>query len=694
MLQRLLYKVSDLMSPNLHGFMRGRSTADCFLKCLSNANVTCRAFIDLKGAFDRANKDVIMEELVMKGVTGKLLGWIQDYLYGRQGKVWFQGSYSAEGNFELGTPQGGVLSPMLFNVLMDRIARHPFPQGVEVIIYADDILLQSNSPGNLKSALQQLEVLCVQMGLVINTSKTKFQTNLRVCRSPSIHSTKLDRVHSYKYLGAQISFKNPARCVEYVRSLCLPRLAPLRILSNRGLGVGVTVLRMFYISVIRSLIDYAAPVLVQCSPTQLKPLELVQNEAIRIILGCPKTAKIEVMRAELVLPSVVSRIHEITCRTVCRLIANGNITLQNALLNLHANPNASVKPYLRRLYTLLSSFQVLAPTLAVSRISCYPIWNPHSISIDIEKLTQPKESWLPHVLQDHFLTKLSTYPHTFAVHVYCDGSVQGSKTGCGLFIRDYTSPTEYNDTKISKRLPDHLSSTRAELYAIFEALCVTVALGKPVYLFVDSQSALYELKSSSPVDCDIVNLCLELLRQFQRLNLQVHFTWVPSHVGIHFNELADRLARDATLEPSGSSGAEYTYSYVKNRIRSHMTNIVSTQLASSYLAGSPSSIYYFQVSDLCSYTYGKHSASYDLVVMRLRLGYKYYWEVSGSAPVSCVLCDRPGGHALFHYVMECPLVAHYRPQGEWTLPEMVSWLITEGVLSSILKEYPNFAPRF
>ena len=152
MLQRLLYKVGDLMSPNLHGFMKGRSTADCFLKCLSNNSVTCRAFIDLKGAFDRANKDVVMEELIMKGVKGKLLGWIQDYLYDRQGKVWFQGSYSSNGTFELGTPQGGVLSPMLFNVLMDKIARHPFPQGTEVIIYADDILLQSDNPRTLTLA--------------------------------------------------------------------------------------------------------------------------------------------------------------------------------------------------------------------------------------------------------------------------------------------------------------------------------------------------------------------------------------------------------------------------------------------------------------------------------------------------------------------------------------------------------------
>lgn len=39
---------------------------------------------------------------------------------------------------------------------------------------------------------------------------------------------------------------------------------------------------------------------------------------------------------------------EITCRIVCRLISNDNITIQNAPANFHANSNASVKSYLRR----------------------------------------------------------------------------------------------------------------------------------------------------------------------------------------------------------------------------------------------------------------------------------------------------------------------------------------------------------
>ncbi|XP_063849706.1 uncharacterized protein LOC135093957 [Scylla paramamosain] len=141
-LNRLVYKVGHVLSGNVHGFLKGHSTSHCFVECLINKDATCRAFVDLKGACDRANKDVIMEELILKGVRGRLLGWIRDYLYNRTAQVWFQGAVSSEEVFELGTLQGGVLSPMLCNVLMDKIAHCSFPQGTQVLIYADDILLQ------------------------------------------------------------------------------------------------------------------------------------------------------------------------------------------------------------------------------------------------------------------------------------------------------------------------------------------------------------------------------------------------------------------------------------------------------------------------------------------------------------------------------------------------------------------------
>ncbi|MPD02338.1 hypothetical protein E2C01_097915 [Portunus trituberculatus] len=98
------------------------------------------------------------------------------------------------------------------------------------------------------------------MGLVIIECKTKYQAKGKVSRPPTVNNVTIPRVHTHKYLGVQLSFRKSLQAVHYVQDLCLPRLASLRLLENRGLGVGIPVLRMFYISVIRSLIDYAAPI--------------------------------------------------------------------------------------------------------------------------------------------------------------------------------------------------------------------------------------------------------------------------------------------------------------------------------------------------------------------------------------------------------------------------------------------------
>ncbi|XP_068229369.1 uncharacterized protein [Palaemon carinicauda] len=124
----------------MFGFIKGRSTSDCVIKALSNPNVKYREFVNLKGAFNSANVDVILEELVNNGVKGALLRWIESYLTERRAKEWYQGYESEEMLMELGTPQGCILSPTLFNVLMDRIPRHSFPRGTEIIVYAVVIL--------------------------------------------------------------------------------------------------------------------------------------------------------------------------------------------------------------------------------------------------------------------------------------------------------------------------------------------------------------------------------------------------------------------------------------------------------------------------------------------------------------------------------------------------------------------------
>ena len=281
-----------------------------------------------------------------------------------------------------------------------------------------------------------------------------------------------------------------------------------------------------------------------------------------------------------------------------------------------------------------------------------------------------------------------------SVHVFCDGSVDGSKSACGLFIRDFVSPNQYTDTEVSRKLPAHLSSTRAELYGILEALHIVAPSLKDVFFFVDSQAALRGLLSPAAADCDLVTRCLRIISNIEGTGARVLFTWVSSHVGILFNEKAHSLAQLALQDDAVDPGPEYTMQYVKRSLKEFVNSSITNDLMQGCDEGSSSCLHYVRVSQGSDYTYGRHGTSQDIVAMRLRVGYKYYWEVSRSPAVSCSLCAAPGGHTLDHYVGDCPIIARFRPPDPLDLQQLICWLFNHNTLKPVLQEFPKFAPRW
>ncbi|RLD57052.1 MAG: hypothetical protein DRJ05_10320 [Bacteroidetes bacterium] len=88
------------------------------------------------------------------------------------------GKYTGGKSNTKGTPQGGVISPLLANIymnLLDRIVNGPtgyFSQrGIKMIRYADDFILMSKHIG--QEAIVMAHNYLDRMGLIINTDKSK-----------------------------------------------------------------------------------------------------------------------------------------------------------------------------------------------------------------------------------------------------------------------------------------------------------------------------------------------------------------------------------------------------------------------------------------------------------------------------------------------------------------------------------------
>lgn len=193
---------------------------------------------------------------------------------------------------------------------MNRIVQEKLGNGVRTIIYADDILLQGNDMQNMQIALNNFGNLTQKMGLVINEDKSKFQCRSIGSKELFVNDKRIERVRSYKYLGMYVGYTADSKEAEtnHIITQCKARLHPLRSLAWSGMGVGAPVLRAMYIATIRSIIDYASPVLSCLGNGRLDKIEKVQNQAMRIILNCPKNAMIDAMRNELKLNSLRNRV--------------------------------------------------------------------------------------------------------------------------------------------------------------------------------------------------------------------------------------------------------------------------------------------------------------------------------------------------------------------------------------------------
>ena len=84
------------------------------------------------------------------------------------------------------------------------------------------------------------------------------------------------------------------------------------------------------------------------------------------------------------------------------------------------------------------------------------------------------------------------------------------------------------------------------MYGILEALHIAATS-------LDIPTVLRSLISPATTDCDIVNKFLSVIGNFKEGGASVHFTWVPSHVGIPFNEKANNLAQLTFQDDGGPS---------------------------------------------------------------------------------------------------------------------------------------------
>lgn len=172
--QTLLNILQPIFDPGFHpssyGYRPGRS---CH-KAIAKATLFIRKYqlkwvvdMDLSKCFDTLDHGLIIEALRKRIADGSILQLVRMFLESgvMEGQEWQETA--------VGSPQGGVISPLIANIYLDAFDREMMKRGHRIVRYADDILILKRTRSAAENAMKQAsQYLEGPLKLTVNRDKT------------------------------------------------------------------------------------------------------------------------------------------------------------------------------------------------------------------------------------------------------------------------------------------------------------------------------------------------------------------------------------------------------------------------------------------------------------------------------------------------------------------------------------------
>jgi group II intron reverse transcriptase/maturase len=171
--QALLNRLEPIFEPIFDdasfGYRRGRSTKDALRKIWKEIQSGSEWIVDadLRDFFGSVNHEKLLTLVAQRVADGRVLRLIEAMLKA--------GSYGKGHLFptERGTPQGGVVSPMLSNILLTPFDREMRLRGYQLTRYADDWVITCTSAAEARAAVDAARRILKQLGVELHPQKTR-----------------------------------------------------------------------------------------------------------------------------------------------------------------------------------------------------------------------------------------------------------------------------------------------------------------------------------------------------------------------------------------------------------------------------------------------------------------------------------------------------------------------------------------
>lgn len=533
------------------GFRRHMSTITCVSYLINEIKAAKRGgqvvaliAIDLSNAFNAVKTDKLGEILSELRVPNEVQIWIESFLKNRRLQMAVR-SGVIERIVSNGLPQGDVMSPTLFNVY--TLGFHAIVvEDVILVQYADDfgVLVKARSLDEINKKAQlfldNFRDKAEELNLKINAEKTKavlFQANNKQL-SIKINGQAIETVRSIKHLG--VHFDRTLSFGVHIRELgqkLRDRQNVLKVLSGIKHGSHPQVMIRLYEALIRSVTEYGCTAFNNASKSNLKKLETVNNQCLRKANGLTKTTPLNVLHAISGQDQIKVRLEYVSGREICRAMHRNNIVAkQLKALNRLDRASISDEAFTFMEYMYLEHQDVFDSISPVNRIT---LNREIQIQSTLEGITSAKKEISDRVFKQAALCAMNGKYSTRG-RIFTDASKEGNRCAVGIYV-------ENTRQRFSIKLAYETSITSAEILAISEAAQIVERQQLLNYvIYTDSKSSLIMLNNVIE-QREGDSVLVRILETAQKWNID--FQWIPSHVNISGNEIADSLAKNGLTRP-------------------------------------------------------------------------------------------------------------------------------------------------
>ncbi|MCP3668559.1 MAG: hypothetical protein GY696_39775 [Gammaproteobacteria bacterium] len=518
---------------NQHAYRTGRSTETALhglvseiQKALDWKEYALGVFFDIQGAFDNTEFDIVSAALQDREVDPLAERWISAMLKNRQ-VVAQLGDTRATAQVRRGCPQGGVLSPLLWSLVVDSLIAKLNGLGFYAIGYSDDgaIIVRGRFLDTVCSrmqvALSEVQRWCDEHGLCVNPAKTVmvlFTQNRRMAglTTPSFYGNRLKFSDSVKVLGVILDskLKWQRHITDKVNRCTKAMWSCKRMLSSKW-GLSPKLTHWLYVGIVRPILMYGALIWWRGAKVvqNQRILERVQRVAMLCISGAMSTTPTAALELLLDLPPLQVLAEQLAMKAAWRISQAG---LWGSLQQT-AGHRQALPLFMDRIKDAAwGSGDQIAEKFVFDRR--YEVSFPS------------REDWLnrrQELLGDPDITG------------YTDGSKVNGYSGVGVYL-------EKVGRSISAPLGKVPSVFQTEVQAI--EVCAAALLeegitSKNICICSDSKAAIQAL-GAVRVKSAVVWSCVQKLEAVSEQNY-VNIKWMPGHRGFQGNVQADHLARTA-----------------------------------------------------------------------------------------------------------------------------------------------------